>query len=256
MRALIPLEREKTDRHLLTERAVWDGAVSNRDDFLGIVSHDLRGLLGGIVSAAGLLLMKAPDNADGRYARAQAERIKRYSARMNRLIGDLIDVASIQAGKLSVAPAAADAATLLTEAAETFGSTAAAQDIDIEIHVEQRPLPWVFDYTRLLQVMTNLVSNAVKFTPAGGRIVVRGERAGSDLRLSVSDTGPGIPEQHIEAVFERFWQVDASDGRGLGLGLYIARCIVDAHHGRIWAESPDTSGSTISLTIPGPDEGR
>jgi signal transduction histidine kinase len=96
------------------------------------------------------------------------------------------------------------------------------------------------------------VSNAVKFTPAGGRILVRGERAGSDLRLSVSDTGPGIPEQHLDAVFERFWQVTAGDGRGLGLGLYIARCIIDAHHGLIWAESPDTSGSTICLTLPDP----
>lgn len=249
LRSLIPFEREKTDRHLLTERALWDDAVANRDDFLGIVSHDLRGLLGGIVTAAALLSAKAPDNPDGKYAVAQANRIQRYAARMNGLIGDLMDVASIEAGKLSVVPAPSDAAALLSEAADTFAPTAAGKRIELDVQVDERPLHAMLDYPRILQVMTNLVSNAVKFTEAGGRVVVRGEHTGSGLRLSVSDTGPGIPEHLLERVFERFWQVDANQRRGLGLGLYISRCIVDAHQGRIWAESPERSGTTIYVTL-------
>lgn len=253
LRSLIPFERDKTDRHLLTERALWDDAVTNRDDFLGIVTHDLRGLLGSIVAAAAVLALKAPSDADGTHAVAQANRIQRYAARMNRLIGDLVDVASIEAGKLAVAPTLVDAAALLTEAAEPFTAAALAKGVAVDVQV-QHPLPAVLDHGRILQVMTNLVSNAVKFTPPGGRIVVRGERLGSSLRLSVSDTGPGIPEPLLETVFERFWQVNASERRGLGLGLYISRCIVDAHHGRIWAESPGTTGTTISVTLPGGTE--
>ncbi len=250
LRSLIPFERDETDRHLLTERALWDDAVANRDDFLGIVSHDLRGLLGGIVTAAALLALKAPDNPDGKHAVAQAERIQRYAARMNRLIGDLVDVASIETGKLSVAPTRADARALLSEAAETLDSAAVAKGIAIEVQVEPRPLQAVFDYPRLLQVMTNVVANAVKFTPMGGRIVVRGERVDGELRLSVSDTGPGIPSHQLEAVFERFWQVETGDQRGLGLGLYISRCLVEAHGGRIWAACPALAGTTIHVTLP------
>ena len=251
LRSLIPFERAKTDRHLLTERALWDDAVSNRDDFLGIVSHDLRGLLSGIVVAAGLLSAKAPAGPEGQYATAQAERIQRYAARMSRLIGDLVDVTSIEAGKLAIAPSPSDAVTVMTEAVETFEGTATAKGVQIELRFDKCPLDAVFDPSRILQVMTNLVSNAVKFTPAGGRIVVRGEAIGSGLRLSVSDTGPGVPEEQLEAMFERFWQVQTGDQRGLGLGLYISRCIVDAHHGRIWAESRGGSGTTIYLTLPG-----
>jgi len=254
LRALIPLDREKTDRYLLTERAIWDDAVVNRDDFLGMVSHDLRGLLGGIVNAAAILSMQASDSADGRRAVAQAERIQRYAARMNRLICDLVDVASIEAGKLAVVPTVSDVAALVTEAADTFAATAAAKNIVLDVQTDERPMQATLDYARILQVMTNLVSNAVKFTPAGGRIVVRGERVGSGLRLSVSDSGPGIPGHLLETVFERFWQADASERWSLGLGLYISRCIVNAHQGRVWAESPTASGTTVYLTLPGSDD--
>jgi signal transduction histidine kinase len=251
LRALIPLEREKTDRHLLTERAIWDDAVVNRDDFLGMVSHDLRGLLGGIVNSAAILSKTASDTSEGRIAVAQADRIQRYAARMNRLICDLVDVASIEAGKLAVAATESDVAALLTEAADTFSATAAAKNIVLDVQLGEGPLRAKLDYARVLQVMTNLVSNAVKFTPAGGRIVVGGDRLGNELRLSVSDSGPGIPQHLLETVFERFWQADPSQRWSLGLGLYISRSIVEAHHGRVWAESPTASGTTVYLTLPG-----
>jgi signal transduction histidine kinase len=102
----------------------------------------------------------------------------------------------------------------------------------------------------MLQVLANLITNAIKFTARGGAITVRGERAGDDFRLSVDDTGCGIPGNVLDAVFERFWQVGTNDRRGLGLGLYISKCIVEAHGGRIWADSRLGEGSVFHVTIP------
>jgi signal transduction histidine kinase len=250
LRRLLPLERESTDRYLLTERVRSDDAVSNRDDFLGIVTHDLRDLLGGIVMSAAVLSKRAPDNGEGLQTLAETTRIKRYAARMHRLIGDLADVASIDAGSLALTPLPGDARPLLGEAAETFQATALAKGISLEAKIPEHRLLARFDNDRMLQVLSNLLSNSLKFTPEGGRIAVRGELVEEDIRFSVSDTGSGIPETALESIFERFWQVGKNDRRGLGLGLYISRCIVEAHGGRIWAESKRGEGSTVFFTLP------
>jgi signal transduction histidine kinase len=247
---LLPHERDSTDRYLLTERVRSDDALANRDDFLGIVSHDLRDLLGGIVMAAGLMSKKAPESEDGAYARLGAERIQRYAARMNRLIGDLVDVASIDAGKLAVSRARADAAALIAEAVDTFQAPASAKEITLTMEVAEPALPADFDHDRMLQVLANLIANSIKFTPAGGTIRVGGGRAAGALRLFVSDSGPGIPPDLLEAVFERFRQVAENDRRGLGLGLYISKHLVEAHGGRMAAESTPGNGTTIWFTIP------
>ncbi|HEV2853719.1 MAG TPA: ATP-binding protein [Thermoanaerobaculia bacterium] len=247
---LLPLEREKTDRFLLTERARSDVALSNRDNFLGLVSHDLRNLLGGIVMSAELLSARAPENEDGTQTLETTARIQRYAARMNRLIGDLIDVASIDAGKLAMTPVPSDAATLIAEAVDTFQAAASAKDISLQTEIVEGPLPAEFDHDRMLQVLANIIANAIKFTSRGGRIRVRGERAGDELRFSISDTGSGIPGNLLEAIFERFWQVGKDDRRGVGLGLYISRCIVEAHGGKIWAESTPGEGSRLCFTLP------
>jgi signal transduction histidine kinase len=247
---LLPLERNKTDRFLLTERVRSDDDLSQRDDFLGMVSHDLRNLLSGIVMSAGLLSDQASEGEDGMRTRAGAARIQRYAARMNRLIGDLVDVASIDAGKLAVTPALVDAHALISEAVDTFQAAASASGIALQAEVAERPLPATFDQDRLLQVLANLLTNAIKFTSAGGRIVIRGERAGNAVRISVSDTGTGIPGHLLDAVFERFWQVGKDDRRGVGLGLYISKCIVEAHGGTIWVESAMGQGSTFHFEIP------
>jgi len=248
---LLPLEREKTDRFLLTERARSDVALANRDNFLGLVSHDLRNLLSGIVMSAELLAARAPQDEGGAQTLVATARIQRYAARMNRLIGDLLDVASIDAGKLAIAPVPGDAATLTAEAVDTFQATASAKGISLQTEVADGPLRAEFDHDRMLQVLANVVTNAIKFTSQGGSIVVRGERAGDELRFSVSDTGSGIPGNMLEAIFERFWQVGKDDRRGVGLGLYISRCIVEAHGGKIWAESTLGEGSRLFFTIPG-----
>lgn len=247
---LLPLEREKTDRYLLTERARSDDALSNRDDFLGIVTHDLRDLLSGIVTSSALLSRRATDDQEGQQTLAEAKRIERYAARMNRLIADLLDVASIDAGKLAVKPAPGDWTGLITEAADMFRPAASGKGISLETGTGAHPVPGEFDHDRMLQVLGNLISNSIKFTVPGGKIGVRAERAGDELHFCVSDTGAGIPEDSLEAIFERFWQVGRNDRRGLGLGLYISRCIVEAHGGRIWAESTRGEGTTVCFRIP------
>jgi len=246
---LLPLERERTDEYLLTERERSDEVVSNRDDFLGIVSHDLRNLLGGIVLSAELLARRAAKSEEQKGTVQETGRIKRYAERMDRLIGDLLDVASIDAGKLAVSPLPGDVTALITEAVDTFHAIAADKGIVLEARAAKERLLADFDHDRLLQVLTNLINNAIKFTPRGGKIEVSCERTEETLRLCVRDTGSGIPEKLLEAIFERFSQAAANDRRGLGLGLYISRCIVEAHRGKIWAES-DGTGSRVCFTLP------
>ncbi|MDP2341818.1 MAG: HAMP domain-containing sensor histidine kinase [Deltaproteobacteria bacterium] len=248
--ALLPLEREKTDRFLLTERRRSDDALANRDDFMGMVSHDLRNLLSGIVLEATLVTDTATNSEEGRHTVIGMKRIQRYVARMNRLIGDLVDVVAIDAGKLAIHRERRDAAVLITEAVDAFSRQASDKSIALQAKSAQPALPAAFDHERMLQVLANLIGNAIKFTPASGRIAVDALLKGEDLHLCVTDTGAGIPNDMLESVFERFWQVGKNDRRGLGLGLYISRCIVDAHGGKVWAESTIGVGSAFHVTLP------
>ena len=247
----LPLERESTDRFLQSERVHSDDALVNRDDFLAIVTHDLRDLLGGIVMSATAISKSAPHNEIGENTLIQTQRIERYAARMNRLIGDLTDVASIDAGKLAIAPALGDLAILITEAEDSFKATASAKGISVETRIAAGPLLAAFDHDRILQVVANLISNSLRFTPEGGKIIISGERKGANLQLSIVDTGSGIPDGALESIFKRFSQAGVKYRRvGLGLGLYISRCIIEAHGGRIWAESQPGAGTKIRLTLP------
>jgi len=252
LRKFLPLERESTDRFLRSERMHSDDALVNRDDFLAIVTHDLRDLLGGIVMNAAVISKSAAQDEAGSNMLAKAEGIQRYAARMNRLIGDLTDVASIDAGKLAIVPSPGDLATLIGEVADSFQATACAKGISLLTEIAPPPLLAAFDQERILQVVANLVSNALRFTPKGGKVTLLGERDGASVRLSVADTGSGIPEGALESIFERFSQAGRPKDRrgGLGLGLYISRCIIEAHGGRIWAESPPGAGAKLSLKLP------
>jgi|SRR5579864_2453752 len=248
---LLPLERENTDRHLLIERARSDDRLTQRDDFMAMVSHDLRNLLCAVLMEAALLSANAAASEEGRRTVAAMNRLHKYAARMNRLIGDLIDIVSIDAGKLSLHPERCHADALLAEAVEAFAGSASEKGISLGSETVAGVLAADFDHQRLLQVLANLISNALKFSSRGGKITVRADRDGDALHFSVSDTGMGIPASMLEAVFERFWQVGKNDQRGLGLGLYISKCIVEAHGGRIWVESSFGEGCSFHFTIPG-----
>ncbi|RYE88096.1 MAG: HAMP domain-containing histidine kinase [Myxococcales bacterium] len=248
--ALLASERDETDRDLLAERARSDDTLAMRDEFLGIVSHDLRNMLTGIVGFAGLIATDLTEQRPVAPSIRHAGRIERSAARMNRLIGDLVDIASIEAGRLAVAREPGDPAAVVTEVVEFFQVQAAAASIALVARVIPPTSLAVFDTARIVQVLTNLISNALKFTPAGGRVIVQVERRGDDMHFAVSDTGVGLPADRLEAVFGRFVQVADNDRRGVGLGLYISKCIVQGHEGRIWVESAPGQGSTFHVTLP------
>lgn len=250
--SLLRLEREDTDSKLLHERDRADHALFTRDEFLGMVSHDLRSLLGGIAMNASLVAKDATEQGEsGAKTLRHADSIQRFTARMNRLIGDLLDIVSLEAGQLAVSPREDDAARLVRDAMETFQLSFAARGLTLTARVAPGTLLAKFDHERILQVLANLLSNALKFTPEGGQVTLSAAPLGPDVRFAVIDSGRGIPTADLEAVFERFRQVQTKDRRGLGLGLYIARCIVEAHGGKIWADRSDGGGTAVQFTLPG-----
>lgn len=248
---ILMLEREETDERLLMERARSDRAVASRDDFLAIVSHDVRGILSGMAMSAELLMKMLPEGAAEEGAHREAQRIGRLTRRMNRIIGDLLDFVSMESGKLDMVATPQDATRLLTETMESFQLTAAAREILMTSDVSHGRVVASFDHDRILQVLTNLVGNAMKFTKAGGNIALRLDPTEGGIQFTVRDSGCGIAADQIDAIFERFSQAAQADRRGLGLGLYIARCIIEAHGGKIWAESEPGKGSAFHFTLPG-----
>jgi PAS domain S-box-containing protein len=223
-------------------------AIAARDAVLAFVAHDLRSPLGAIGLAAGSILRQDEKRIEP--IRAASKIIQRSVEQASRLIDDLLDIASIEAGKLRLERVPVSTRDLVLEAAEALSPSVRESFLELERHVEE-PLPTVLaDRGRILQVFSNLVGNAVKFTSAGGRVRITAERRGDEVCYSVSDTGAGIPEEHVPHVFDRFWQARRSDRRGAGQGLAIARGIVEAHGGRIWVESAPGQGSTFRFTLP------
>lgn len=249
---LLRLEREETDERLSTERAHADRAVASRDDFLAMVSHDVRGMLAVIATSTDLLMRTPAEGPAGERILTEARRIRRLTGQMNRLIGDLLDVVSMELGRLHVNSSQEDATHLLAETMENFRVAAASRGIVMTSVAPPGPLRATFDHQRILQVLSNLVGNAIKFSEAGGSIELRLAPIANELKFTVSDSGRGIAPEDIEAVFERFSQAGNPDRRGLGLGLYIARSIVEEHGGRIWADSQPGQGSAFNFTIPNP----
>ena len=246
---LLSRERQTTDHDLSHERARSDKALAMRDDFMGIVSHDLLNLLNAMVGISSLIEKEVAQEDHVERVVAHARRVQRSGTRMRRLVGDLVDVASIEAGMLAVTRAVGDPADVVTEAVETFQAEASASGISLTTEI--LPVPSIsFDAARILQVLCNLLSNALKFTPAQGSIAVRLERVDDDVVYAVSDTGEGIPDDQVEAVFDRFVQLTKNDRRGVGLGLFISKCIVQGHGGRIWVENRSGPGSTFCFSLP------
>ena len=225
-------------------------AVLAREDLLAIVSHDLRNPLGVVLASSALLLKSSlPPDKDER-ARRQVEAIQRAGNRMNRLIRDLLDFASIQGGRLSVNLRPHDAAAVVAAVTEALEPLAVAKQLRLVSEADAE-LRVSCDHDRVVQLFSNLVGNAIKFTPEGGCITVRATKDGADVRFAVTDTGPGIPTVEMPHLFDRYYQAQRRNREGIGLGLSIARGIVEAHGGRIWVESEEGRGSTFYFTLPG-----
>jgi PAS domain S-box-containing protein len=223
-------------------------AVQVRDDVLGIVAHDLRNPLGAILMQAGLLQRQASE--PGHPARKPGEVIERAARRMNDLIQDLLDVTSIDAGRLSIEPSGMSARQLVSDALESQKPLASSSSIELRLALEQGvPQVWA-DGHRLLQVLENLIGNALKFTAHGGQVTVGASPRDGQVLFWVSDTGVGIEPEDLPHLFDRFWQGRKARRQGAGLGLPIVKGIVEAHGGRVWVESTPARGSTFFFTIP------
>jgi len=223
-------------------------AVRSREEVLAVVSHDLRNPLNAVSLAASLLRSSDTISAE---EREQLEIMAVSVERMRRLVEDLLDVTRLEGGKrLPLERSRLDAEALLRETYELFKVQTEAAGIELR-HEVPRNLPQLWgDRHRILQVLSNLVGNAMKFTPAGGSITIRAAQHGGMLQLSVSDTGSGIPQEHLKDIFNTYWQAKRTERLGAGLGLPIAKGVVEAHGGRIWVESNPERGATFHFTIP------
>ena len=223
-------------------------ALYTRDEVLAIVSHDLRNPLHTISTSAELLL-DVPV-AEGK-RRHHLEVIWQAGQRMERLIRDLLDVARLEAGKtLFIDPQPQSAAALIQEACDSFAVLAREKNVRLECELPD-DLPDIYaDHGRILQVLSNLMSNALKFTPESGFVEVNAQQENSILKITVRDSGPGIRPEERESIFLPFWQAMRMRRSGAGLGLTIARAIVEQHNGRIWVECPPGTGCTFAFTVP------
>jgi K+-sensing histidine kinase KdpD len=229
--------------------------VRARENVLSTVSHDLRNPLSTVSLAAAAAQRSLESEAP---ARRQIDLIARNARRMDRLIGDLLTAAKLHEGKLSIEPQAQDAGALVREVVDGFAEAAAHKKIHLSSDIAA-DTPLVFcDGGRIAEVLSNLVGNALKFTPDGGSVVVsvqRSRESAHDVCFSVRDTGVGIPSNAIPHLFDRFWQKSEDSVRGTGLGLFISKGLVDAHHGRIWATSRPGEGSEFLFVLPAVDDG-
>jgi PAS domain S-box-containing protein len=230
-------------------------AIRARDDMMGIVSHDLRNPASAVKMLARSILTDARERGDIPPDVAERVEIMQQAAvQMDALIQDLLDVTRLEAGRLTVSPRDVDPVPLMEDALYAMRTLAESSGVELEATFEQE-LPTVHaDPDRVTQLLSNLVGNALKFTPAGGRVDVRVQRSEGGVMVSVTDTGEGIPAEQLPYVFDRFFQVsNARMGarHGAGLGLPIARGIVEAHGGTIWVESVQGRGTTVRFTLPG-----
>jgi len=224
--------------------------LTTREEFLAIVSHDLRNPLNHISMAAQNLSEKLVEPQE---VKEIAASIQRSAGEMLRLIQDLLDIERIAIGKLVLHYEKHDVSEIINEVVADFKGDAAAKGITLTAKLGDGCDEVVCDRSRVQQVLSNLIGNAIKFTPAKGQICVSCAQTGperKDLQVSVSDTGAGIAPEKIESIFQRFSQINSRDRRGIGLGLYIAKMMVEEHPGRIWVDSKLGEGSTFHFTLP------
>lgn len=270
--AVLEHEREETDGNLLDERDhvdldceqhsnllseeklshdVTKAALVTRNQYLAVVSHDLKNSL--VAISLGTRLMRkglSQEQLDSGSLLKHLQVIEQSAAGMDRMVSALLDVERMAQDKLILKTERLELSALLQECADLFTFVVANKSFTMTIRKCPEPLYAEGDHDRLLQVLANLIGNALKFTPKGGRIELAVYHRGAHAEISVTDNGPGVPANAKEQIFERFSQLQRQDRRGLGLGLFIAKWIVEAHQGRIWVTSELGKGSTFSFTLP------
>ncbi len=245
------IDTERAARHKAEE------ASRIRENALAAVAHDLRSPLTTLMTAAQVLDNLGDDNGAAVPVDQLAGSITRATRFMSGMVDDLVEIARIEGGRLNLDCQQIAAGELVADSVALVEADARVRGVTIETPTVDQSAVIYGDRTRLMQLLKNLISNAVKFSPNDQTVDVCAQRLDRDVRLSVIDRGPGIPEDEIPHLFEHFWQRDRSDSRGLGLGLAIVRGIVDAHHGRICVDSIVSEGTSFHVDLPPapPDDG-
>jgi PAS domain S-box-containing protein len=250
-RKVIELRREQLLRREHALRAQAEEAVRVKDQFLATLSHELRTPLNAIV---GWLQLLRTGRLDANEQRRALETIERNARLQTQLINDMLDVSRIVTGQLRLETAPMHPAAALAAAIESVRPSAREKEIAIVAKLPDADLVVRADPGRLQQVFTNLLGNAIKFSPAGSKISVTAQRTDDSLRVAIADQGEGIPKELLPRLFERFWQADGSITRrhgGLGLGLAIVRHLLDLHGGSIEVESAGRGrGATFTVVLP------
>lgn len=271
MTKFLSLERGETDKNLLGERNQTDlelgrsagvlkveqaahsqtrSALTTREEFVAIVSHDLRNPIGTILAASQLLLDDESFNGIGEEAKKWIEMIKRNAMASLRLITDILDMERIVDGKIQLHLTVNPMNELIKESLESQEHVAKAKGITLKFEAMDSSNFVPCDKDRISQVLSNLIGNALKFTPEGGAVTVTELETENEIEVSITDTGPGIPRDQQNQIFERFAQLTNKDRSGIGLGLYISKTLVESHRGKIWVTSSPGEGSKFSFTVP------
>ena len=216
------------------------------NEVLAMVSHDLRSPLSVISLNTESIIEKSQEPA----TRAAASAVMQAISRMERLLCDLLDIARIDSGTLNIVRRQHDIGALLLEVLHIYEPMFVSRHITFTVNLPPQSVEAFFDHDRIVQVLSNLLGNAMKFTPGGGVVALRAERQAKHVVFELQNDGAGISPSALPRIFERFWQLDSNERRGLGLGLSICRAIVSAHGGQIWAESEVGRGAIFRFTLP------
>jgi signal transduction histidine kinase len=236
-------------RELHAQYRQTEAARRARETMIAIVSHDLRSPLTAVLLGIGYVKRAAGEGRRLDSLTGALDAIHRSADSMKRLVDDLLDAARIESGRFSLEPARQRLVPILEDAVEAARLAADARRVRIDLETPAGAHVVRCDRLRLAQVLGNLIGNAVKFSPEGARVELKLHDAGDWLRIDVRDWGPGIGEEHLPHVFTRYWQASDTAHLGTGLGLYIARAIVESHGGRIEAASRAGEGSTFSVYL-------
>lgn len=270
---MVSQERKTTDEDLQVERTKTDSelqssvdllsveqrahrqtksTLTSREEFVAIVSHDLRNPIGVVLSSCDMLLTEpgvGPVTAD---AKILLDLIKRNAQVSLQLISDILDMERISAGEIDIELAACSLQRIIRETLDNSAHEAQIKQVTLGFVEAHLPRRVSCDESRIRQVLSNLVSNALKFSPVGGRIRVAVDQQETRVVVSITDDGPGVPLDKQVHIFERYAQLGNKDRQGLGLGLYISKTIIESHKGNLWVESTPGEGSTFCFSLPAP----
>jgi signal transduction histidine kinase len=217
---------------------------AKKDEFIGFASHELKTPLTTI--SGYLQLAEQSPEMTGQFL----PKINKQVTRLSAIISDLLDISKIQAGKFDLRLTEVSIQSLIKESVEAVKQLSPKHEIKCEFPTENTVL--LIDNTKMSQVLINVLTNAIKYSPDSYKIVISAVRLGDEAQISVRDWGTGIAAEHLDKIFSQFYRVSKTSDKiqGMGLGLYFCKEILEAHHGKIWAESTEGEGTTIHISLP------